>query len=62
MSLGQPRVIIYINFAELESPMFHAKFQDHKTLGSRDKDFLKVFTIYGHGGHLGFMTKTIFIN
>ena len=25
---GQPRVIIYINFVELESPMLHAKFQD----------------------------------
>ena len=33
---GQPRVIIYINFVELESPMLHvhAKFQDHRTSGS----------------------------
>ena len=31
---GQPRVIIYINFVELESQMLHAKFQDHKTSGS----------------------------
>ena len=28
---GQPRVIIYITFVELESPMLHAKFQDHRT-------------------------------
>ena len=28
---GQPRVIIYINFVELASPMLHAKFQDHRT-------------------------------
>ena len=27
---GQPRVIIYINFVELEPPMLHAKFQDHR--------------------------------
>ena len=31
---GQPRVIIYINFVELESPMLHAKFQDRRTSGS----------------------------
>ena len=31
---GQARVIIYINLVELESPMLHAKFQDHRTLGS----------------------------
>ena len=42
--------------------MLHAKFQDHKTYGSGEKDFLKVFTIYGHGGHLGPVTWTIYIN
>ena len=31
---GQPKVIIYINFAALESPMLHAKFQDNRTSGS----------------------------
>ena len=31
MGLGQPRVIIHINFVELESPMVNAKFQDHRT-------------------------------
>ena len=30
---SQPRVIIYINFVELESPMLNAKFQDHRTSG-----------------------------
>ena len=39
--LGKPRVIIHINFVELESLMLHAKFQDHRTLGTRDKDFLR---------------------
>ena len=36
---GQPRVIIYINFVELESPMLHAKFQDHRISGSGKEDF-----------------------
>ena len=31
--------------------MLHAKFQDHRTSGSGEEDFFKVFTIYGHGGH-----------
>ena len=36
---GQPRVIIYITFVQLESPMLHAKFQDHMTSGSGEEDF-----------------------
>ena len=40
--------------------MLHAKFQDHRTSGSGG--FLKVFTIYGHGRHLGHVTCTIYIN
>ena len=32
-------VIIYINIVELETPMLHAKFQDHKTSGSEEEDF-----------------------
>ena len=43
-----------MNFVELESPMLHSKFHDQRTSGSG-----KVFTIYGHGGHLGHMTWTI---
>ena len=31
---GQPRVIIYLNFVELESLMLHAKFKDHRTSSS----------------------------
>ena len=31
---GQPRVIIYICFVDLESLMLHAKFQDHMSSGS----------------------------
>ena len=36
---GQPGVIVYINFVELESLMQHAKFQDHRTSGSGEEDF-----------------------
>ena len=35
--------------------MLHAKFYDHRTFGSGEENF-QVFTIYGHGGHLGHMT------
>ena len=37
--------------------MVHAKFQDREAAGALE-DFL---TICGHGGHLGHVTKTIFI-
>ena len=36
---GQPRVIFYINFVELESQMLHAKFHDHRTSGSGKEEF-----------------------
>ena len=36
--------------------MLHAKFQDHRTNSSGEEDFLKVFTIYRNGGHLGHVT------
>ena len=36
---SQPRVTIYINLVELESPMLHAKFQDHRTSGSGEQEF-----------------------
>ena len=42
--------------------MLHAKVQDHKTYGSGEEDFLKAFTIYWHGGQLGHVTWTIYIN
>ena len=42
--------------------MLHAKFQDQRTSGSGEEDFFKVFTIYGHGGQLGHVTWTIYIN
>ena len=41
--------------------MIHVKFQDHRTSGSGEEVFFKVCTIYGHGGHLGHVTLTIYI-
>ena len=38
--------------------MIPTKFQPQGILGSGE-DFLKVFTIYGHGSHLGQRTATI---
>ena len=62
MGHGQLRVIIYINFVDLECIMLHAKFHDHRTIRSVVEDCFKVFTIYGHDGHLGHVTWTIYIN
>ena len=56
--------MIYINFVERLSLMFHAKFQNHRPSGSGE-DFFKVFAIYEyvtHGGHLSNVTWTIYIN
>ena len=36
IGLGQPMVIIYKSFVDLESQMNHAKFQDHWTSGYKD--------------------------
>ena len=35
-------MVIYINFVELESPMLHAKFQDHRT-SSSGEDFYHIW-------------------
>ena len=40
--------------------MLHAKFQEYRTSGSGEA-FLR-FLPYGHGGHLGYVTWTIYIN
>ena len=43
---GQPRIIIYINFAEFESPTLHAKFQNERTFCS-EEDFLRFLPYMG---------------
>ena len=36
--------------------MLHTKFPGNRPAGSGE-DFKRVFTIYGHGGHLGHVTS-----
>ena len=38
--------------------MLHTKFCENRRAGSGEEDFCRVFTIYGHGGHLGHVTQT----
>ena len=42
--------------------MLHTKFQGHRPFGSEEEDFLRFFTIYGHGVQLGHVTRTISTN
>ena len=53
--------MIYTNFVDLRSLMLHEKFQNHRPSGSEEED-LKKNAIYSHGGHLGHVTLTIYIN
>ena len=42
--------------------MLHVKFLRNRFTGSGEEDFLRVYTIYGHGGHLGHVTLIIYIH
>ena len=42
--------------------MLHTKIRENRPAGSGEEDFLKCFTIYGQGGHLGHVTKMPRIN
>ena len=37
--------------------MLHTKFRENQPASSGEDDFLRVFTIYGRGGHLGHVTS-----
>ena len=39
--------------------MLHTKFRGNLLAGSGEEDFKRVFTIYGHGGHLGYVTSSM---
>ena len=41
--------------------MLHTKFDENRPASS-EEDFRRVFTIYGHGCHLGHVTSIILIN
>ena len=42
--------------------MLHTQPQGHWPFGSGEEDFWRVFTIYGHGSHLGHVTQTPWTN
>ena len=42
--------------------MLHAKFQDHRTSGSGEEDFLRFLPYMGMAAILGHVTWTIYIN
>ena len=54
----QCMTIILATLVDPLSPMIYANIQPQSILGSRRR-FIKVFTIYGHGAHLGQQTVTI---
>ena len=39
--------------------MLHAMFHGNRSTGSGEEDFLKAFTIYGDGSHVGHVTKIV---
>ena len=52
-------MIIWSDYNGQGSPKLHFKFRGNRPAGPGEEDFLRVFTIYGHGGHLGHMTNII---
>ena len=48
-----------MNFVEIDFQMSHAKFQDNRTFGSGEENFLRFYHI-GFGEHLGHMTLAIY--
>ena len=42
--------------------MLQTNFLGNQSAGSGVEDFLRVFTIYGHGGHLGHVTSIMSSN
>ena len=53
--------MIYANYDEPESRCYTPSFVEIG-LPVPEKKIFMVFTIYGHGGHLGHMIWTIYIN
>ena len=54
--------MIHTNFVELHSLIIHVEFQNHRPSGSGEEDFFLNFAIYSPGGHLGYVTWTIYTN
>ena len=54
--------MVHTNYGGPESSMLHTKFLEIGPPVPEKKFFLRFLTIYGHGGHLGHVTWTIYIN
>ena len=52
-------MVICANLIGRTSPILHTKSKGHQHSGSGEEDFFHF--IYGRGGHLGHVTKTICI-
>ena len=56
-------VIIYIKYDGQEFTMLHTKFRENRPTCSGEEDFEGFFfIIYGHGGHLGHVTRIMLTN
>ena len=42
--------------------MLYSKFRGNPSADSGEEDLLRIFTIYGHGGHLGHVTSMMSSN
>ena len=47
MGQGQPSVIIWTTLVVLPYTMLHTQFQGHRSIGSRDEDFLRFLPYMG---------------
>ena len=56
---GQPRFIICVNLVGLTFHMLNTKSQGHWSFGPIEEDIYRVFTLYGHCGHLGHVAINI---
>ena len=51
----------HLGKVELEYLMLNTMFQGHLSINSGEEDFLKLFSIYGHGSNLGNVTRLFYV-
>ena len=54
---GHPRFIIWTNYDGPRVPNATYQFRGNRPCSSREENFWRVFTIYGHGSHLSHVTQ-----
>ena len=62
IGLGQPRIIIFQKLSSTLAPNAAYQVSRSSSFWFRRRRFFKVFTIYGHGGHLGHVASTVFFS